>query len=87
MQMNCFKIMLQGSENQLPYTLIINFSCLRNKQKTTPQEVTIMIGLLKSLFIITEVLLMPIMMAIEDPELGKAMFQQLVLDQIVNLFT
>ena len=30
---------------------------------------------------------MPIMMAIEDPELGKAMFQQLVLDQIVNLFT
>ncbi|MBQ2841949.1 MAG: hypothetical protein IJE72_02810 [Clostridia bacterium] len=46
-----------------------------------------MIGLLKSLFIITEVLLMPIMMAIEDPELGKAMFQQLVLDQIVNLFT
>lgn len=46
-----------------------------------------MIGLLKSLFIITEVLLMPIMMAIEDPELGKVMFQQLVLDQIVNLFT
>lgn len=46
-----------------------------------------MIGLLKSLFIIAEVLLMPVIMAIEDPGLGKAMFQQLVLDQIQNLFT
>lgn len=46
-----------------------------------------MIGLLKSLFIIVEVLLMPIIMAIMEPELGKAMFQQLVLDQIVNFFT
>lgn len=45
-----------------------------------------MIGLLKSLFIIVEVLLMPIIMAIMEPELGKAMFQQLVLDQIVNFF-
>lgn len=71
----------------MPYTLIINFSCLRNKQKTTPQEIAIMIGLLKSLFIIAEVLLMPIIMAIQDPELGEAMFQQLVLDQIHNFFT
>lgn len=46
-----------------------------------------MIGLLKSLFIIVEVLLMPIILAIYDPELGEAMFQQLVLDQIVNFFT
>ena len=45
-----------------------------------------MIGLLKSLFIIAEVLLMPIIMAIENPELGQAMFQQLVLDQIQNIF-
>ena len=45
-----------------------------------------MIGLLKSLFIIVEVVLMPIIMAIMEPELGKAMFQQLVLDQIVNFF-
>ncbi len=46
-----------------------------------------MIGLLKSLFIIMEVLLLPIMVAINDPEFGEAMFQQLVLDQIVNFFT
>lgn len=46
-----------------------------------------MIGLLKALFMISEVLFMPIIMAIKEPELGKAMFQQLVLDQIVNLFT
>ncbi len=45
-----------------------------------------MIGLLKSLFIIAEVLLMPIIMAIKNPELGEAMFQQLVLDQIYNFF-
>lgn len=45
-----------------------------------------MIGLLKSLVIIAEVLLMPIIMAIENPELGQAMFQQLVLDQIQNIF-
>lgn len=46
-----------------------------------------MIGLLKALFIIVEVLLMPIIFAIRDPEIGEAMFQQLVLDQIVNFFT
>ncbi len=45
-----------------------------------------MIGLLKSLVIIAEVLLMPIIMAIGNPELGQAMFQQLVLDQIQNIF-
>ncbi len=46
-----------------------------------------MIGLLKSLFIIVEVLFMPIIMAIKEPELGEAMFQQLVVEQIMNLFT
>lgn len=46
-----------------------------------------MTGLLKALFMIAEILLMPIIMAIGDPELGAAMFQQLVLDQIYNLFT
>ena len=45
-----------------------------------------MIGLLKSLVIIAEVLLMPIILAIENPEFGQAMFQQLVLDQIQNIF-
>lgn len=46
-----------------------------------------MIGLFKSLFIIAEVLLMPVIMAIDNPELAQAMFQQLVLDQIMNIFT
>ncbi len=45
-----------------------------------------MIGLLKSLVIIAEVLFMPIIFTIKDPELGQAMFQQLVLDQIQNIF-
>lgn len=45
-----------------------------------------MIGLLKSLVIIAEVLFMPIILAIENPELGQAMFQQLALDQIQNIF-
>ena len=31
--------------------------------------------------------MMPLIMAIREPELGRAMFQQLVADQIVNLFT
>ncbi|MBR2869735.1 MAG: hypothetical protein IKB88_11825 [Clostridia bacterium] len=46
-----------------------------------------MLGLMKSLLIISEVLMMPLIMAIREPELGAAMFQQLVVDQIVNLFT
>lgn len=45
-----------------------------------------MIGLLKSLFIIAEVLFMPIIFAIQEPEFGEAMFEQLVLDQIANFF-
>ena len=45
-----------------------------------------MIGLLKSLFIIVEVLFMPIIFAVTEPELGKAMFHQLVVEQIMNLF-
>lgn len=46
-----------------------------------------MIGLFKSLFIIVEVLFMPIIFAVTEPELGKAMFQQLVVEQIMNFFT
>lgn len=46
-----------------------------------------MIGLLKSLFMIMEILIvLPIKVAIADPEMGKDMFQFFILDQIRNLF-
>ena len=50
------------------------------------REVMKMIGLIKALFIIAEILFMPIIMAIKEPELGEAMFQQLVVEQIANFF-
>ncbi len=47
-----------------------------------------MIGLLKSLYCIVGVLvIIPIKVAIADPEMGKDMFQFFILDQIQNLFT